>query len=99
LKLKHEIPVSNFAFKFNVHHYILAKSRFFLPRQHPARQLSGAGGPAPPPPPPPNWREVLDAVRAARAGRTASVDDFHDFLLQLHSAPAGPWDLGFRPKP
>ena len=58
-----------------------ARSRFFLPRHHPARASS------PPPTPPPHWREVLDAIRTAREHRTASVDDFHDFLLGLRDAP------------
>jgi endonuclease-3 len=39
-------------------------------------------------PPPPHWHEVLRRIRAARAGRTASVDAFHAFLLSLRTEPA-----------
>ena len=39
------------------------------------------------PHPPPRWREVLDSIRTARSRRTASVDDFHGFLLGLRDAP------------
>lgn len=36
---------------------------------------------------PPGWGAALDAIRAHRSNRTASVDAFHDFLLSLRGAP------------
>ena len=53
--------------------------------------------PAPPPTalprrdwaqPPAQWEEVYRRIVAARAGRTASVDEFHAFLLSCSAEPS-----------
>ena len=60
----------------------VAASRFFLPRGHPAR------GPDPDlTAEPEGWHGTLELIRSARAGHTASVDEFHEFLLSLRHKP------------
>ena len=60
----------------------VAASRFFLPRGHPAR------GPDPNlTAEPEGWHGTLELIRSARANKTASVDEFHEFLLSLRHKP------------
>ena len=60
----------------------VAASRFFLPRGHPAR------GPDPNlAAEPEGWHGTLELIRSARTNKTASVDEFHEFLLSLRHKP------------
>ena len=60
----------------------VAAFRFFLPRGHPAR------GPDPNlTTEPEGWHGTLELIRSARANKTASVDEFHEFLLSLRHKP------------
>ena len=62
----------------------VAASKFFHPRMKNSRTPSDEANIATEPP---GWRAALDAIRAHRSNRTASVDVFHDFLLSLRDAP------------
>ena len=67
-----------------------SKSKFFLHPRKNSRTSRGDASTEPhddPSTEPPGWRPALDAVRTHRSNRTASVDEFHEFLLSLRASP------------
>jgi hypothetical protein len=51
------------------------------------RRANDTAGPAAPTKPPAGWEDVLAAISQHREYTPASVDEFHDFLLQLRNNP------------